>query len=727
MQKTLDRLDELGIVSFMDVDDYWSPGTHHPAHMMIKQSGLDKKIENNVRLAKNVITTTPIFAKEISKLNKNVFVLPNAIDPSEKQFTPKPEKSDRIRIAWLGGSCMTPDTEILTNEGWKRFDELNQSESVATLNPDTNELEYHYPTGYICEPFEGELNCATNGLIEYEVTPNHNMYASVSEKIERKILNLNLIQSKELHGSNFHVKRDAVWTGERKEYMLIPAMIGERELVTDTAYRENSVLRETRYYNSMAEKYCTDKYLDMDKWLQFFGFWLAEGWISKTDGLYQVGVAQTKDNDYLETIFNILTDLGYSPTYTKDRGQIRVFDRQLWSYLSQFGTATEKYIPNELLDLSAEQLNILLTWFIKGDGHVEKNKYTRTRAWTSSKRLADNLQEIALKIGITATVTNRGKKTTSIKGRVIISQHDSHQVNFGKHPNVSKHNKANPLVRSEHQFNKYYKGNVYCVEVKNHIIYVRRNGKAFWIGNSHVEDLKLLKGIVNKIKADGLLDKVQFVLCGYDIRGAVTTIDQRTGQQTQRPIKPHESVWYEYEKIFTDDFKIISPEYKNYLHTFNKDEYEDIANEPYRRVWTKPITTYASNYNLFDVSLAPLVEHKFNAVKSQLKVIEAGFHKKALIAQDFGPYTLDLKNAKMYGGGFDETGNALLVDSSKNHKQWYQHIKYLIENPDKIEILAKNLHDTVTKSYHIDVVTEARRDLYLKLLKEKEESSLVVA
>ena len=26
----------------------------------------------------------------------------------------------------------------------------------------------------------------------------------------------------------------------------------------------------------------------------------------------------------------------------------------------------------------------------------------------------------------------------------------------------------------------------------------------------------------------------------------------------------------------------------------------------YRRVWTKPITTYAENYNKFDISLAPL-------------------------------------------------------------------------------------------------------------------------
>ena len=339
MQSTVDRLDELGIVSFMDIDDYWAPGSHHPAHMMIKQSGMDKNIPNNVRLAQNMITTTDIFAKEMSNLNKNIYVIPNAIDPLEKQFKNDVKKSDRIRIGWLGGS-------------------------------------------------------------------------------------------------------------------------------------------------------------------------------------------------------------------------------------------------------------------------------------------------------------------------------------------------------------------------------------------SHLEDIKLLKGMVTKLKNDGLLDKIQLVLCGYDTRGMVTNINQATGEQTQRPIKPEESVWYEYEKIFTNDFKTVSPEYKQHLHEFSKSEYSDVDNEPYRRVWTKPISTYASNYNMFDISLAPLMENKFNKVKSQLKVIEAGFHKKALVAQDFGPYSIDLISAKDKGGGFNEEGNALLVDSAKNHKQWYQHLKYLIKNPEQIEVLGNRLYDTVKDTYSIDAATDKRREIYLKVFFE---------
>tara|TARA_Y100000389_G_C17435694_1_gene505360 strand:+ start:162 stop:1475 length:1314 start_codon:yes stop_codon:yes gene_type:complete len=249
-----------------------------------------------------------------------------------------------------------------------------------------------------------------------------------------------------------------------------------------------------------------------------------------------------------------------------------------------------------------------------------------------------------------------------------------------------------------------------------------------WLGgSSHLKDLEILKGISSKLKYDGLIDKVQFVICGFDLRGTMTMIDQQTGKQTQRPIKPKESVWYQYEKIFTDDYNTVSEEYKNFLLSFKKGEYYDIKNEPYRRVWTKPITTYASNYNLFDVSLAPIEEHTFNKVKSQLKVIEAGFHKKAIIAQDYGPYQIDLipylnksNDKKIQQKIVNPEGNALLVKTSKNHKDWYKNIKTLIENPSMVEELRDNLHNTVKDTYSINAVCKSRKELYVNSLIKKD-------
>ena len=242
---------------------------------------------------------------------------------------------------------------------------------------------------------------------------------------------------------------------------------------------------------------------------------------------------------------------------------------------------------------------------------------------------------------------------------------------------------------------------------------------AFLGGSSHLKDLQILNGVVGRLRTDGLIDKVQFVLCGFDLRGTHTEIDSVTKEQRQRAILPKESVWYQYEKIFTDDYKSISPEYKDFLMKFKNEEYPNVENEAYRRVWTKPITTYALNYNLFDVSLAPLEENIFNKQKSQLKVVEAGFHKKALIAQNFGPYKIDLKNAIKYGGGFDMSANAILIDSNKNNKDWYDAIKKLINNPDVVKSLQNNLFDTVKDIYSMDSVTETRRNLYHSLISEK--------
>jgi glycosyltransferase involved in cell wall biosynthesis len=253
-----------------------------------------------------------------------------------------------------------------------------------------------------------------------------------------------------------------------------------------------------------------------------------------------------------------------------------------------------------------------------------------------------------------------------------------------------------------------------------------------WLGgSSHMKDLELLRGIVSSMKNDGLLDKVQFVLCGFDLRGTVTMIDQKTGKQTQRPIKPTESVWYKYEQIFTNNYDSVSKKYKDFLLSFKKGEYSDVANESYRRVWTKPISSYASNYNLFDISLAPIEDNTFNKNKSQLKVIEAGFHKKALIAQDFGPYQIDLTNAyvkaekKGEQPKFDETANAYMVNSSRNHKQWYQYIKKLVTNPEQIEILKTNLHNTVKDTYSIESVTRNRRNLYLNAIEKAKKETKV--
>ena len=234
-------------------------------------------------------------------------------------------------------------------------------------------------------------------------------------------------------------------------------------------------------------------------------------------------------------------------------------------------------------------------------------------------------------------------------------------------------------------------------------------------GSSHLEDIKLLNGMTSILPKD-VIDKIQFVLCGFDTNGTRTFRNVKTGEVISRPIEPKETCWYEYEKILTNNYSIVSQEHKDFLNKFIKGyEYPNI-DEAYRRCWTKNINEYATHYNNIDVLLVPLKENNFNKVKSQLKVIEAGFFNKAIIAQNFGPYTIDLVPMIEKGGSINENGNALLVDSNKNHRQWAKYIIKLANDRDMVEKLQKNLHDTVKDKYSLDEVSKIRVSAYIDLM-----------
>ena len=235
-----------------------------------------------------------------------------------------------------------------------------------------------------------------------------------------------------------------------------------------------------------------------------------------------------------------------------------------------------------------------------------------------------------------------------------------------------------------------------------------------WLGgSSHLHDLQLLDSPLGKITH--LKDKLQFVLSGFDTRGSVTEINQQTGEHKKRDILPHETVWAQYEKIFTQSHSLVSEDYKKYLLKYTQEVYPNQYDESYVRVWTQPVTSYAKNYSKFDVSLSPIKNTMFNRMKSQLKVIEAGFYKKALIASDLGPYTIDLKHCLDHGNFVD--GNAMLVNENRNHSDWAKYIKKLVENPNMAKDMGERLYETVKDTYDLNTVTKNRAEFYKSLIK----------
>jgi glycosyltransferase involved in cell wall biosynthesis len=146
-------------------------------------------------------------------------------------------------------------------------------------------------------------------------------------------------------------------------------------------------------------------------------------------------------------------------------------------------------------------------------------------------------------------------------------------------------------------------------------------------------------------------------------------------------------------------------------------EFEDTStwsDSYYQRVWTRPVTSYAKNYSKFDVSLAPIKNHMFNRMKSQLKVIEAGFYKKALIASNVGPYTIDLKHCLDNGNFVD--GNAMLVNENRNHSDWYKFAKKLVQNPNMAKDMGERLYETVKDVYDLTNVTKTRAEFYKSIV-----------
>lgn len=112
---------------------------------------------------------------------------------------------------------------------------------------------------------------------------------------------------------------------------------------------------------------------------------------------------------------------------------------------------------------------------------------------------------------------------------------------------------------------------------------------------------------------------------------------------------------------------------------------------------------YGVYYSDMDVCLAPLTESMFNECKSELKMVEAGFMKKAFICSNYGPYVEHIVDGK----------NGLLV---KTEDDWYKHMKRLIVDKDFRLELADNLYNYVKANFDPEIVYRDRFNFYKSII-----------
>ena len=363
--------------------------------------------------------------------------------------------------------CYDTETELLTNEGWKTYDLIKDAEIVATLNAQ-GELEYQRITEKIVAPYKGKMYRLESTQVSLLVTPNHNLYVwRPPNHMSAHVPNFGFKHPDQVFGDrDIYYKKDALWKGKAVEWIIFDQR------------REGSGPRHPAFR------------VKMDEWVEFLGYWLAEG--STTDdknGDYRVQICN-KDALFTNRVFELFKGWGLHPWVSSEgegHTHVWVLNKQLFDYLRPLGTSHTKYVPLDIKSLPAEQLKKLLAAFVKGDGkeQVMPSGNVMTQCQTSSPRLRDDIMEIALKAGLSTTCqvhTEAGSQAAIIdrdgRKRIITRKADNFRISLLKHRGVTRI--AQPSIEAWEDYN----GIVWCVNVPNHVLYVRRNGKPFWCGNT---------------------------------------------------------------------------------------------------------------------------------------------------------------------------------------------------------------------------------------------------
>jgi hypothetical protein len=176
--------------------------------------------------------------------------------------------------------------------------------------------------------------------------------------------------------------------------------------------------------------------------------------------------------------------------------------------------------------------------------------------------------------------------------------------------------------------------------------------RLFWSGSgTHGKDMEILRNPMKRINFP-----VKTVIAGYN--------------EGEKPI------WDSMIAAFTNGLK-LNPKIYNY-------------NE---------VTSYMAAYCDSDISLIPLIDSKFNSMKSNLKVLETAAKKNPAIVSNVHPYK-----------GFYP---ACHVNSQKD---WYYWIKLLTKDPDARKSYGNSLYDYCNKNFNLHEVNKRRFAIYNKLI-----------
>lgn len=226
-------------------------------------------------------------------------------------------------------------------------------------------------------------------------------------------------------------------------------------------------------------------------------------------------------------------------------------------------------------------------------------------------------------------------------------------------------------------------------------------------GSTHFKEITdNLGGIMTMLPTD-VLEKVQFVLCGFD--KGVLQVPQSDGSLKEELMPWEQNGWTITERALTSNYKFLSSEHVNFLNTFQQGM-NYTTEEPYRRVWTRDVWNYATFYDEIDCLLVPLIDSEFNRNKSELKLIEASVKNKPAIVSDVYPYKICGINVFDKGGEINPDGNCIMVNDRKGVRAWVKAITRFVRDKYVRDLITDNLHKLTTGSgaYNLMNVSEKR-------------------
>ena len=364
--------------------------------------------------------------------------------------------------------CYDGETEVLTRQGFQKWHDVTEDTEFATMNPETDELEYQRPSRLVRYRHTGKMYEVSNANIDLLVTPDHRMWVQPMGPVDKPPFQV--MTAEDVQGRHVRYRAGGLgWQGDDAEEHVLPGFSQPRGPWT---------------------KEVPEKRIPADAWAAFMGYYLSEGSRDYHKGCYRVSIAQ-KDGPKKDRMLADLQRLGF--TVHVGKRALVILSEQLYRAVEDQGHCHEKHVPDYIKGWSPRLLETFWMAFCLGDGTEDG-----AACWTTSPALRDGLSEVILKCGWSPHVrrVNADRKPGEIKGRPIRGARESWKVSANCHRLTPAYNpseyRAGTLHADRHAHGPNhgaegwvdFDDEVFCATVPNHLLIVRRNGKTVVSGNS---------------------------------------------------------------------------------------------------------------------------------------------------------------------------------------------------------------------------------------------------